>query len=125
MKTKVENIFYTQLASAMIKRKRLMLNIQQGDFSKLMGLSQATYSRLETGAHKYSFDQVIKATEILEYDGFFPDMGLYETVISIKYCKVIPLTKKIKSTYHVNEIIVMIDLYEESRAKRVTNEHCN
>jgi len=43
-------------------------NIEQGEFSQLMGLSQASYSRLESGKSTFSVDQMFMAAKALDIE---------------------------------------------------------
>lgn len=56
---------FSSVLADVIKKERIKQNFDQGKFAKLMGLSQASYSRLETGKAVYNANQFALACLIL------------------------------------------------------------
>lgn len=46
-----------------IKELRLNMNLYQKDICELLSLTQAQYSRIETGIHELSYDGLIKLSK--------------------------------------------------------------
>ncbi|WP_353304220.1 helix-turn-helix domain-containing protein [Sessilibacter corallicola] len=56
---------YSAVLGVVLSNARKQRNIEQGDMAKRMGLSQASYSRLESGKSSFSVDQMYMASMAL------------------------------------------------------------
>lgn len=59
---------YSAVLGVVLASKRKELKIEQGQMAEKMGLSQASYSRLESGKSSFSVDQMFQSAEALGLD---------------------------------------------------------
>lgn len=58
-------VSYSSVLGLVVANKRKELGIEQGDMAIRIGLSQASYSRLESGKSTFSVDQLFECAESL------------------------------------------------------------
>jgi transcriptional regulator with XRE-family HTH domain len=63
-----EKTTFSAVLGVVLSGLRQEKNIEQGEFSQLMGLSQASYSRLESGKATFSVDQMFMAAKALKIE---------------------------------------------------------
>jgi len=63
-----EKTTFSAVLGVVLSGLRQEKNIEQGEFSQLMGLSQASYSRLESGKSTFSVDQMFMAAKALDIE---------------------------------------------------------
>ena len=63
-----EQTTFSAVLGVVLSGLRKEKNIEQKDFSQLMGLSQASYSRLEGGKATFSVDQMFMAADALDIE---------------------------------------------------------
>lgn len=63
-----EQTTFSAVLGVVLSGLRQEKNIEQGEFSQRMGLSQASYSRLESGKATFSVDQMFMAANALGID---------------------------------------------------------
>ena len=63
-----EQTTFSAVLGVVLSGLRQEKNIEQGEFSQRMGLSQASYSRLESGKATFSVDQMFLAANALDID---------------------------------------------------------
>lgn len=68
MTEKIEQTSYSAVMGAVVSSIRREKSIEQADVAARMGLSQASYSRLEGGKATYSIDQVFLVAEALRIE---------------------------------------------------------
>ncbi len=59
---------YSAIFGAVIANSRKAMNLEQGEIAERVGLSQASYSRLESGRSAFSIDQMFQCAEALGID---------------------------------------------------------
>lgn len=57
---------YSSILGVIVANKRKEKGIEQGEIAKKVGLSQASYSRLESGKSSFSFDQLFECAKALD-----------------------------------------------------------
>ncbi|MGB0664266.1 MAG: helix-turn-helix domain-containing protein [Pontibacterium sp.] len=62
---KIEKTSYSAVLGVVLNNQRKMEGIEQGEMAERMGLSQASYSRLESGKSSFSVDQMYQAAVAL------------------------------------------------------------
>jgi len=60
---------YSAVLGVVLSNLRKRVGMEQGDMAARMGLSQASYSRLESGKSTFSMDQMYQAAEALGISG--------------------------------------------------------
>ncbi len=60
---------YSAIFGVVLSNLRKQKNLEQGDMAEKMGLSQASYSRLESGKSAFTIDQMYQAASALEMTG--------------------------------------------------------
>lgn len=60
---------FSAVLGVVLANLRKVKGIEQGEMAKKMGVSQASYSRLESGKSSFSVDQLYLAAQALEIDG--------------------------------------------------------
>ncbi|WP_300526105.1 helix-turn-helix transcriptional regulator [Alcanivorax sp.] len=60
---------FSAVLGVVLANLRKMKGIEQGEMASKMGVSQASYSRLESGKSSFSVDQLYLAAQALEIDG--------------------------------------------------------
>ncbi len=60
---------YSAVLGAVLASHRQIKGLEQGEMAERMGLSQPSYSRLETGASTFSVDQMYQAARALGVSG--------------------------------------------------------
>ncbi|WP_219012191.1 helix-turn-helix domain-containing protein [Shewanella algae] len=68
MTEKIEQTSYSAVMGAVVSSIRKEKGIEQADVAQRMGLSQASYSRLEGGKATYSVDQVFLVAQALQVE---------------------------------------------------------
>ena len=63
-----EQTTFSAVLGVVLSGLRQEKNIEQGEFSRRMGLSQASYSRLESGKATFSVDQMFMAANALDIE---------------------------------------------------------
>jgi len=63
-----EQTTFSGVLGVVLSGLRQEQNIEQGEFSRRMGLSQASYSRLESGKATFSVDQMFMAADALDIE---------------------------------------------------------
>ena len=58
-------VSYSSVLGVVVANKRKEVGIEQGDMAERMGLSQASYSRLESGKSTFSVDQMFQCAEAM------------------------------------------------------------
>lgn len=58
-------VSYSSVLGVVVANKRKEVGIEQGDMAERMGLSQASYSRLESGKSTFSVDQMFLCAEAM------------------------------------------------------------
>lgn len=71
-------VSYSSILGVVVANKRKELGIEQSVLAEKMGLSQASYSRLESGKSTFSVDQVFECAKAL---GISPD-ELFNLVVN-------------------------------------------
>ncbi|MFW8630077.1 helix-turn-helix domain-containing protein [Vibrio natriegens] len=71
-------VSYSSILGVVVANKRKELGIEQSVLAKNMGLSQASYSRLESGKSTFSVDQMFECAKAL---GISPD-ELFSSVVN-------------------------------------------
>ena len=66
---KIEQTTYSAILGVVLSGLRKERFIEQGDLAAKMGLSQASYSRLESGKSSFSVDQMFQAATALGISG--------------------------------------------------------
>ncbi len=61
-------VSYSSILGVVVANKRKELGIEQSVLAKNMGLSQASYSRLESGKSTFSVDQMFECAKALDID---------------------------------------------------------
>lgn len=79
-----EQTTYSAVLGVVLASLRKERTIEQGDLAKLMGLSQASYSRLEGGKSSFSVDQMFQATLALDISGEELSQRLNNTVAQLQ-----------------------------------------
>ncbi len=64
-----EQTTFSAVLGVVLANLRKVKGIEQGEMAKKMGVSQASYSRLESGKSSFSVDQLYLAAQALEIDG--------------------------------------------------------
>jgi len=60
---------YSAVLGVVLANQRQLKGLEQGEMAARMGLSQPSYSRLETGASTFSVDQMYQAANALGVSG--------------------------------------------------------
>lgn len=60
---------FSAVLGVVLANLRKVKGIEQGEMARRMGVSQASYSRLESGKSSFSVDQLYLAAQALEIDG--------------------------------------------------------
>lgn len=60
---------FSAVLGVVLANLRKVKGIEQGEMARKMGVSQASYSRLESGKSSFSVDQLYLAAQALEIDG--------------------------------------------------------
>lgn len=71
-------VSYSSVLGVVLANKRKELNIEQSVMAERMGLSQASYSRLESGKSTFSIDQMFESGKALN----IPVDQLFQSVIN-------------------------------------------
>jgi len=71
-------VSYSSVLGVVLANKRKELNIEQSVMAEKMGLSQASYSRLESGKSTFSVDQMFECAKALN----IPVEQLFKSVIN-------------------------------------------
>lgn len=71
-------VSYSSVLGVVLANKRKELNIEQNVMAEKMGLSQASYSRLESGKSTFSVDQMFECAKALN----IPVEQLFKSVIN-------------------------------------------
>ncbi|KDN30344.1 XRE family transcriptional regulator [Vibrio fortis] len=71
-------VSYSSILGVVVANKRKELSIEQSVLAEKMGLSQASYSRLESGKSTFSVDQMFECAKAL---GIAPD-ELFNSVVN-------------------------------------------
>ncbi|MEZ8407927.1 helix-turn-helix transcriptional regulator [Vibrio splendidus] len=58
-------VSYSSVLGVVVANKRKEVGVEQGDMAERMGLSQASYSRLESGKSTFSVDQMFQCAEAM------------------------------------------------------------
>lgn len=64
-----EQTTFSAVLGVVLANLRKVKGIEQGEMARKMGVSQASYSRLESGKSSFSVDQLYLAAQALEIDG--------------------------------------------------------
>lgn len=75
---------YSAVLGVVLASKRKELGIEQGQMAEKMGLSQASYSRLESGKSSFSVDQMFQSAEALDLDPNYIFQQLLTTSVKLK-----------------------------------------
>lgn len=65
MKMQDKVVSYSSILGVVVANKRKELGIEQSVLAEIMGLSQASYSRLESGKSTFSVDQMFECAKVL------------------------------------------------------------
>lgn len=79
-----EQTSYSAVLGVVLSNMRKMKNIEQGDMAQRMGLSQASYSRLESGKSSFSIDQMYQASIALGVEGHELTTALNDTIVRLQ-----------------------------------------
>ena len=79
-----EQTTYSAVLGVVLANLRKSLSIEQADMAERMGLSQASYSRLEGGKSTFSVDQMFQAALALNLSGEELNRRLNNTVNQLK-----------------------------------------
>lgn len=79
-----EQTSYSAVLGVVLSNMRKMKNIEQGDMAQKMGLSQASYSRLESGKSSFSIDQMYQASIALGIEGHELTTALNNTIARLQ-----------------------------------------
>lgn len=82
---------YSSIFGVIVAAKRKQLNLEQVNIAEKMGLSQASYSRLESGKSTFTIDQMFQCAESLN----IPISELFDNLLNT-----------IESTKKSDEIII-------------------
>lgn len=80
----IEQTSYSAVLGVVLSNMRKRKGIEQGDMAKHMGLSQASYSRLESGKSSFSIDQMYQASDALNMDARELTNTLNDTVTRLQ-----------------------------------------
>ncbi|OUS31933.1 hypothetical protein A9Q99_02235 [Gammaproteobacteria bacterium 45_16_T64] len=75
---------YSAVLGVVLSNKRQLQSMEQGDMAARMGLSQASYSRLEGGKSAFSIDQMYQAATALGVSGEDLSNSLNITVSNLR-----------------------------------------
>lgn len=64
----IQKVTYSAVLGVVLTNLRKQKAIEQGAMAQLMGLSQASYSRLESGKSAFNIDQMYQAAKALNVD---------------------------------------------------------
>jgi transcriptional regulator with XRE-family HTH domain len=64
----IQKVTYSAILGVVLTNLRKQQSIEQGTMAEAMGLSQASYSRLEAGKSAFSIDQMYQAADALNVD---------------------------------------------------------
>jgi len=79
-----EQTTYSAVLGVVLANLRKQLGVDQKDMAERMGLSQASYSRLESGKSSFSVDQMFQASLALNIPGEELNRRLYTTVLQLQ-----------------------------------------
>jgi len=79
-----EQTTYSAVLGVVLANLRKRLNVDQKEMAGRMGLSQASYSRLEGGKSSFSVDQMFQAAAALGIEGDELNRQLNGTVLQLK-----------------------------------------
>jgi len=79
-----EQTSYSAVLGVVLASLRKAQLIEQGDMAARMGLSQASYSRLESGKSAFSIDQMYQAAAALGVNGEEISSNLNNTVANLR-----------------------------------------
>lgn len=79
-----EQTTYSAVLGVVLANLRRRLGVEQSDMANRMGLSQASYSRLEGGKSSFSVDQMFQATAALGISGDELNQQLDGTIIQLQ-----------------------------------------
>jgi DNA-binding XRE family transcriptional regulator len=71
-------VSYSSVLGVVVANKRKELGIEQSSMADNMGLSQASYSRLESGKSSFSVDQMFECAQALS----IPAVELFNSVVN-------------------------------------------
>lgn len=75
---------YSAVLGVVLSNQRRLKSMEQGDMAARMGLSQASYSRLEAGKSAFSIDQMYQAATALGVGGDVITNKLNNTVANLR-----------------------------------------
>lgn len=75
---------YSAVLGVVLANFRKELNVEQADMAARMGLSQASYSRLESGKSAFSVDQLYQAASALGIAGDKLTSRLNRTIVNLQ-----------------------------------------
>lgn len=75
---------YSAVLGVVLSNQRQLQNMDQGDMAARMGLSQASYSRLEGGKSAFSIDQMYQAAKALGVSGEDLSNNLNNIVVNLR-----------------------------------------
>ncbi|MBL4826719.1 MAG: helix-turn-helix transcriptional regulator [Spongiibacteraceae bacterium] len=75
---------YSAVLGVVLSNQRQLQRMEQGDMAARMGLSQASYSRLEAGKSAFSIDQMYQAALALGVSGELLTSNLNNTVANLR-----------------------------------------
>lgn len=79
-----EQTTYSAVLGVVLANQRKLKGVDQKDMAELMGLSQASYSRLEGGKSSFSVDQMYKAAGALGIAGDELSQQMNRTVLQLQ-----------------------------------------
>lgn len=79
-----EQTTYSAVLGVVLANQRKLKGVDQKDMADLMGLSQASYSRLEGGKSSFSVDQMYKAAGALGIAGDVLSQQMNRTVLQLR-----------------------------------------
>ncbi|BBN59791.1 helix-turn-helix domain-containing protein [Hydrogenovibrio marinus] len=74
-----KTVSYSSILGVVVATKRKELGIEQSVLAEEMGLSQASYSRLESGKSMFSVDQLFECAQALD----IPVQDLFQSVVKM------------------------------------------
>lgn len=100
-----QKVTYSALLGQVLANLRKQRNIEQSKIAERMGLTQASYSRLESGKSSFSIDQVFQAADALEINAIevIEELDRFSKHLKSDGIELTPKTKKNSSDKPNNE----------------------
>lgn len=99
---------HSAILGLVLMNLRKQKGVEQGEIAKIMGLSQASYSRLESGKSTFSIDQMYQAASALGASGeeVITEVDRYSSHLKSDGVMVVPQVRR--NTSQTNDITTFI-----------------